>query len=273
VSARAVVVTGAARGIGAEIARRLVGAGARVFATDVDRQPLEETAATFGEPARVATVAADVSVWGEVEALQQAATARFGPIDAVIHCAGIVAPDRFISTDVTSARRLIEINLLGSIHVARSFLPGFVERRAGHLLLMGSMGGYAPMPNEVVYSATKFAIRGLALALAMELRGTGVHVTLVAPDSVATRMLQIEATRGGSPLAFWAAPLEPGDVAAAVLRTLEHPRLEVLIPRVAGTLIKLLNLSPRVMMAVYPLLSRLGARRQAAFARQFGGGQ
>ncbi len=269
-SPRTVVVTGAARGIGAEIARQLVADGSRVLATDLDREPLEATAAALGDPSRVGTFAADVSVWDEVETLRRAATARFGAIDAVVHCAGMVSPAPFVGCELETARRLIDINFLGSVHVARSFLPGFVERGAGHLLLMGSLGGYAPMPNEAVYSATKFAVRGLALALAMELRGTGVAVTLVAPDSVATRMLAIQATRGGSPLSFWTAPLTTGEVAVAVLRALGRPRAEVLVPRLGGTLIKLLNLSPRLMLGVYPLLRRIGARRQAAYARELG---
>jgi len=155
---------------------------------------------------------------------------------------------------------------VGTVLVTRAFLPYFRERGRGHLIHVGSLGGIVPLAGEPIYSATKFAVRGFCLALALELRGTGVAVSVVCPDSTDTAQLAIEATQRGSPFSFLSAPLAPAAVAAAIVATIRRPRLEVAVPTGRGLGAKLLTWSPALLHRVYPLLERWGAARRSRFA-------
>jgi short-subunit dehydrogenase len=162
------------------------------------------------------------------------------------------------------------VNLLGTIYIARVFLPHFRSRGHGHLIMMASMGAIAPMPNEAIYCATKFGVRGFGLALALELRDTPIHVTVMCPDSVRTPQLRRQALEDGSSLAFASRLLTADAVARAIRRAMLHPRREVLVPAFRGVLIRLLNLFPAGLSAALPVLDRLGRRRRARYVAQLG---
>ena len=121
------------------------------------------------------------------------------------------------------------------------------------------------MPGEAVYSATKFAVRGFCLALDMELRASGIRVSVICPDSVDTPQLELEATGRGSSLSFGGSVLQPAEVAEAIIDTVMHPVREVLVPRLRGSLTKLVNLSPWAMASLYPLLDHMGEKARGEF--------
>ncbi len=244
----AVVVVGAAGGIGAAIARRLARDGARLLLADI------------GD--------VDVADWDSVVALARRAQNELGPVDAVINCAGILSPGRLDSLAPDDLRREVEVNLIGTILLTRAFLPAFRARSRGHFIHLASLGGTVPMPRGAVYTATKFGVRGFCLAMDLELRGSGVRVTALSPDSVATPMLAAEAAGGGSPLSFAGVALHPDDIAAAVARALRRPLPEVMVPAGRGWLARLANLSPRVMAAVYTRLDRHGERGRQRYLRE-----
>lgn len=265
-----VVVTGAASGIGRATAWVLAGEGAALVLADRDEEGL---ARVIGElryaPAEARAVVCDVSRPGDVDRLLAQATGG-RPVDVVVHCAGIVEPGPLEHTSAESAARQVEVNLLGTIHVARAFVGYFRARGSGHLILMASMGSFAPMPNETIYCATKFGVRGFGLALALELRGTPVRVTVMCPDSVRTPQLRREALENGSALSF-ASPLLTADVVARAVRdAIIRPRREVLVPGFRGLLIRLLNLFPAGLEAALPVLDRLGRRRRSRYLAQLG---
>lgn len=266
VSGRTVVLVGAAGGIGAATADALVRGGASVVLADAREDALHPVVAALARSGRAIGVAADVTWLPTLDRLREAALAAYGQVDAVVNCAAILvpgAPDALALHDVT---RQIDTNLLGTVLVTRAFLPYFHERHFGHLLHLASLGGIVPMPHEAVYCATKFAVRGFCQALALELRGTGIAVSVVCPDSTNTRQLAAEAGPQGSPMSFLSEPLDPGAVAAAIVATLEHPRLEVLVPRGRGWIARLLAYAPDALQWLYPLLERQGRRGRDRFA-------
>lgn len=243
-----VVITGADGGIGAATARLLAGYGT----------PVVHSGTT------------DVRDEAAVRDLARRAVARWGRVDAVVHCAAIVHPAPIARASAASIRDEVETNLLGAINVARAFLPEFMARRRGHLVFMGSLAGTVPLPGEAIYAATKFAVRGFALSLALEMRSRGVDVTVVAPDSTRTAMLDHEARSNGSTLSFASEPLEPAVVARAIGRVLCRPRLEVTVPRFRGALIRLLGSQPWLFPFLYPLLDRQGRRNQVRYRAELG---
>lgn len=265
-AARVVVVIGAANGIGAAIATRLAAAGARLVLADVDALALERQRALLanGAPGPLA-IHVDVRDPAALDALSARAAEACGRVDAVVNCAAVIRPADVAETSPETAREQILVNLVGTVHVTQAFLPGFLRQGRGHLIHLGSLGGIVPMPHEAVYAATKFGVRGFCQSLALELRGTGVHVTVVCPDSADTAQLRAEAGHDPSTLAFTSAPLAADDVARAVVRALDRPRVEVLVPGARGVLIKLLAFSPRLFAALYPLLDRLGRHGQRRF--------
>lgn len=252
---KSVVVIGAASGIGAATARALIAAGARVALADVAELSAPDSDCGF-------SMHADVTRVETLAALRDAAVGVFGGIDAVVNCAGVIVPGPVDRIPVEAIHRQINVNFLGTVLVTRTFLPHFRAHGRGHLVHVGSLGGILPLAGEATYSATKFAVRGFCLALALELKDTAVAVTVVCPDSTDTAQLATEATQHGSPLSFLSAPLDPADVAAAIVDTLRRPRLEVAVPAGRGVPAKLLAWSPALLNRLYPLLERWGVERR-----------
>jgi short-subunit dehydrogenase len=258
---RVVVVIGAANGIGAATVRRLAAEGAVPVLADLDEAAL---AALHREIVRVSprTIAVHVDVRDPtaLAALQVRVLEALGRVDTVVNCAAIVVPGDVEETGPDSARRQVDINLLGTIYVTQAFLPVFRRQTHGHFIHIASLGGFVPMPHEAVYSATKFAVRGFCRALALELRGSGIRVSAVCPDSADTQQLRAEAAHETSTLSFTSAPLTPDQVARAIVRTIARPRPEVLVPGARGVLVKWLAFSPRFFWLAYPVLDRIGQR-------------
>jgi NAD(P)-dependent dehydrogenase (short-subunit alcohol dehydrogenase family) len=267
-SGRVVVITGAAGGIGTATAVRLACAGARLVLADLDAERLERQRAVLPPDAAVITLPADVSRRPSLDELASRALAAYGRVDVVVNCAGIVHPGGIGELTEAAVRQQVEVNLLGTIFTTQAFLPLFLRQKGGHFIHLASLGALSPMPREAVYCATKFGMRGFCLSLALELRSAPIRVSVLSPDSVRTRQLRSEALQGGSTLNFVSAPMDSGVVAEAIVRTILHPRLEVLIPAARGRWVKLLNLSPHLEWFLYPLFDRIGRRGQRRYLEQ-----
>lgn len=268
-SGRVVVLIGAAHGIGAATARRLAAQGDALVLGDVDAPALRAVHAELvATHAKVIAQPTDVRDVATVAALRDRAHETFGRVDALVNFAAILTPGDLGELSPAAVADQIQVNLVGAIHATQAFLPGFLAARRGHVIHVASLGGVAPLPHETVYSTTKFGLRGFCHALALELRGTGVHVTVVSPDSVDTHQLALEAAHPPSTLAFTSAAMPADAVARAIARALDRPRLEVLVPGARGVLIKALAFSPGVFWLLYPLLDRLGRFGQAAYHRR-----
>lgn len=264
--AGAIVVIGAANGIGAATARRLGSAGAGLVLADIEADPLHRLASAIRlAGGRAIPCPTDVRDTAALTTLLATATGSYGAVAAVINCAAVICPATITESGADDIRRQVDTNLTGTMLVARTFVSYFRDRRAGHLITVASLGGLAPMPGESVYCATKFGVRGFSQALALELRGTGVSVSCVCPDSADTDQLRIEARHATSTMAFTSAPMDADDVAHAIIRTLVRPRREVLVPGARGLLVQLLTWWPGVFALLYPLLDRIGRRGQERF--------
>lgn len=260
---RSIVVLGGASGIGAATARLAIAAGARVAVADL-QAPAAGTFPSIGGP-MVRQV--DVCDERSLVSLNEEVAARFGKVDAVVNCAAVLEAGPVSAVSWHAIRRQFEVNALGTALVSTVFLRTFREQGHGHLLLVSSLGGITPLPDSAAYSATKFAVRGWALALAQEVRPQGIDVTVVCPDSVDTPQLAAEAEGKGAPLSFTSAPMPATRVARAILGAIERPRREVCVPWYRGLVCKLAGASPRLFAVTYPILRAAGVKARERFAR------
>ncbi|ETB11948.1 SDR family oxidoreductase [Mycobacterium avium subsp. paratuberculosis] len=171
---KVVFITGGARGIGAEVARRLNAKGARLVLTDLNDAELTSLAAELGEE-RVLTAVADVRDLSAMQAAADRAVERFGGIDVVLANAGIASYGSVAQVDPDAFRRVLDINVLGVFHTVRATLPAVIERR-GYVLIVSSLAAYAACPGLAPYNASKAGVEMLANALRLEVARHGVKV-------------------------------------------------------------------------------------------------
>ncbi|TAM84383.1 MAG: SDR family oxidoreductase [Jatrophihabitans sp.] len=183
---RRVLITGAASGIGAATAVAAAAEGAQLFLTDIDADLLARTAAGIGDAVRLATPC-DVSDLPAVRALAQNTLAGHGPMDVVMNVAGIAAWGTVENLEHRHWRSMIEVNLMGPIHVIECFVPQMIAAgRGGHLVNVCSAAGLIALPWHAAYSASKYGLRGVSDVLRFDLRPHGIGVSLVCPGGVAT---------------------------------------------------------------------------------------
>lgn len=221
---RVALVTGGARGIGRAVAAALRDAGLRVALTDRDHTAAVAAAAALGD--RVAAYALDVTDATAFSAVVERVEADLGPVDVLVNNAGIMAVGAFLDQATRVDRAQVDINLFGVIHGMRVVLPGMLARGRGHVVNVASVAGRVPAPHAAVYTATKHAVVGLTEAVRAEHLESGVSFTYVLPAFVRT-----ELTAGARPPRV-VAPVEPEDVARAVVRALATRQVAVYVPRI-----------------------------------------
>ena len=233
---KVIAITGAARGIGLATARACAARGMKVAIGDLDLAEAQRAAETV--PGAIA-LALDVTDRQSFEAYVDATEAQLGPVDVLVNNAGIMQLGSFLEEDEATAIRQVDINVHGVLHGMKSVLPRFKARGAGHLVNIASMAGKTGVPGGATYSGTKFFVYGVSEALRGELRGTAIEVSVVMPVPVNTELAAgLERGRGST---F----VEPEDVAAEIISTLEHPRFDVPVPRSIGRLVHVTGVLPR----------------------------
>jgi NAD(P)-dependent dehydrogenase (short-subunit alcohol dehydrogenase family) len=191
---RAAVVTGGSRGLGLEIARAYVAAGASVLVCARDPVDLErariELESLAPDPAAVATATGDVSVASTVERLVGFALERFSRIDVLVSNAGVHGPiGRTEELPWDEWAEAIGVNLFGSVLCCRAVVPHFRVNNYGKIIQLSGGGAASPRPGLSAYAASKAAVVRFAETLAEELRGTGIDVNAIAPGALNTRLL------------------------------------------------------------------------------------
>jgi NAD(P)-dependent dehydrogenase (short-subunit alcohol dehydrogenase family) len=174
VNGKVALITGAARGVGAEVARRLHAKGAKLVLTDLDEAPLKELAAELGED-RVLTVVADVRELGAMQEAVDRGIERFGGIDVLMANAGIATYGSVLQVDPAAFKTLMDVNVLGVFNTVRAALPSVMDRR-GYVLIVSSLAAYAAAPGLAPYNAAKAAVEHFANALRLEVAHHGVDV-------------------------------------------------------------------------------------------------
>jgi NAD(P)-dependent dehydrogenase (short-subunit alcohol dehydrogenase family) len=175
VNRKVVFITGAARGIGADVARRLRADGAELVLTDLDAPPLAALAGDLGGDAHVLTVIADVRDFVAMESAVKQAVARFGGIDIVIANAGIASFGSVLEVDPGAFKRVIDIDVVGVFNTVRAALPAVIERR-GYVLVVSSLAAFVACPGLAAYNAAKAGVEHFANALRLEVAHRGVAV-------------------------------------------------------------------------------------------------
>lgn len=182
---RLAVVTGASTGIGLELAKQLASNGFDlVLGADESLSNAESTLAPLG--ADVRSVVVDLSTAEGTEELASTITGLGRPVDALLLNAGIGESGPFLTTDLDHDLRLISLNVISAVRLAKRVVPQMVERGSGRILFTSSVAAIAPAPNQALYGASKSFLQSFSEALRQELSGTGVTVTALMPGPTDT---------------------------------------------------------------------------------------
>jgi len=265
---KVVAVTGAARGIGLEIAKALVAEGAQVAIGDIDAALAAQAARPLGAHASRLDVRDRESFAAFLDSTRRA----LGPVDVLVNNAGIMPMGPFLDEPAALSAAQIDINFRGVIHGMQLALPEMLARGSGHIVNIASLAGRFGIPGAVVYTGTKFAVVGLTEAADAEYRGRGVQFTAVMPSKVRTELASgTEAAGKGIPA------VGPEDVAAAVVAALRRPQLFVAVPTYLKPAAGLYQLVPewltrlgRRALGDDRILSKLDHGGRAAYAQRIG---
>jgi NAD(P)-dependent dehydrogenase (short-subunit alcohol dehydrogenase family) len=231
-----VSITGAARGIGKATATALARKGARVAIGDLDGDLAAQVAEEIGGGA--IGLELDVTDREAYTEFLDEVERQLGPIDVVINNAGIMPTGLFELEDDATTERHIAINLHAMMHGTREAIKRMKPHRSGHIINLSSAAGKVAGARTATYNATKFGILGFSEAVALELQGTGVEISVVLPSLCRTELVSGLKAIKGLP---W---IDPEDVADAIVVTLERPKFEVPVPRQMAVTMKLSQLMP-----------------------------
>ena len=257
------VVTGAGRGFGREIAKRLAGRGYTVMATDIDVEAARRTAEEVGG------FAARLDV-RDPEAHREAArlAGERGPLEVWVNNAGVLRTRKAWEHSDEEVRLLAEVNVLGVMWGSRAAIEAMREHAGQnmHVINLASLSALTPVPGLAVYAATKHAVLGFTSSLQGDLRAANVPIRAhaVCPDGADTDMTRERSAEPDSAI-IWSAPrmLSAAEVADAVAGLLDSRQLVLVIPRWRGWVARSAALAGRHAIASAELLRKVGERRRA----------
>jgi len=219
---KSALVTGASRGIGAQVSRSLAAAGARVALVARSREKLEVIAGEIGNDSFA--VAADLAQREGVEAAIRQVRGTLGRApDIIVNNAGIFAIRGIEETSSSEFDLMLGLNLSAPLAIIRAFLADMKSRRAGDIVTIGSVADRQIFAGNAEYSATKFGARAVHEVLREETRGTGVRATLVSPAAVDTDIWEPIQYYGSGAKPDRAGMLPANSVSSAVLYVLTQP--------------------------------------------------
>ena len=231
---KVVVITGASKGIGAELARQLAAKGARLVLAARNDKELEAVAADCRKLGAAVTVArADVGMERDCQAIVSGAAVAFGGIDVFVNNAGATMWARFEDIDDMSIlERIMHVNYMGAVYCTRHALP-YLRKSGGVLVGISSLAGRTGVPTRTGYSASKHAMTGFFDSLRIELADSGVAVTMIYPGFVSTGIRENATGPDGKPIEV--SPVKEGqvmrveDCARRIVRAIERREREVVM--------------------------------------------
>ena len=229
------LVTGGSSGIGRSTALLLAQLGASVVVAARREEPLRKTAEELRRAAReprnpMAWVLTDVADAAAADRCVQEAESILGGLDLVINCAGATYAARFQDTPLEVFRTLLDVNVLGIVHITRAALPSLARHPSGHVANVSSLAGVQAVYGYTAYAATKYAVVGFSEALRQELRPVDVGVSVLLPPDVDTPQLAEERRDRPAPtraLAGQSPVLSPEFVAGCLLDGIARGRFQI----------------------------------------------
>jgi len=229
-------ITGAGKGIGRALAKRMADEGWTVAVsarTEADLLSLQSECAK----GRVRVFPLDVTDAQQNQKTIDQIELQMGPLDLVILNAGTHAPNPVESFSVEAFRKLVETNLMGTINGLAPIMSRFIERKSGHIAVVGSLAGYRGLPTASAYGATKAGLINMCEALKVELDPHNVHLTLINPGFVKTPLTD----QNPFPMPFL---ISVDEAVAQIIRGLKKERFEITFPKRFSFIMKLLRILP-----------------------------
>lgn len=245
----AVIVTGASSGIGEAAAREFAKQGSSVVLAARRLDRLEELAKQLqASGVKALPIQADLSKRSDMDAVVSQTLKEFGKIDVLFNNAGFGRLDFLDKLDAEKdIVPQVQVNLLGVIQMTQAVLPHMMRARAGHIINMSSIAGWVATPTYSVYAASKFAIRGFSESLRREVMPWGITVSTIYPYSVATEFGDHAGINRKTRSMFSGRLVLTADsVASEVVRTVEHPKPDVILPKFASIAIQFCRAYPRI---------------------------
>ena len=264
------IVTGASGGIGEKIIHKLLLGKNIVFAADIQIEPLDALKSKFQEFGdNLIVEILDVrkpELWEKI--IQKAAKQKL-PFYGLIHSAGVLLPAFIKDSRWQDIDFHIDINTKGSLYGSQIAAKYFSEKRSGHIIHIASLAGISPVPGIALYSASKFAVRGFSLALAMELSEFNVHVTCICPDAVNTAMLDLQKDYVEAALTFSGSKaLTADEVSDAVISVIGKNTMEIILPSSRGLEAKFASFFPQLASKILSVYRNKGLKNQKKFKEQ-----
>lgn len=223
---RTAIVTGAAGGVGKALSEALVREGVQVAMADLDQSALDAAAKDVG--GTTLPLALDVSDLDAYTRYIDEVESRLGPVDILANVAGIMPVGPIEDEKDSTTARIIEVNLNAVIHSTKEAVRRMKPRASGHIINVASGAGWLAGGGGATYCGTKFGVVGFSESVALELRGSGVEITVVAPAVIKTELATgLKEVRG-------VRAVEPSEVADGIVKALKQPRFVVFVPKSIG---------------------------------------
>jgi NAD(P)-dependent dehydrogenase (short-subunit alcohol dehydrogenase family) len=268
------LVTGAGRGMGLEIARRLTARGYDVAVTDVDEATASAAAEQLDE--RAWPLALDVTDTDACRAAASQVVERSGSLDVWVNNAGILITGLAFEQGIDVHRRMLEVNAIGTMNGTLAAIEKMRPSGRGHIINVISLAGLAAATGIVGYSASKHAAIAFSLGTAADLRRnglSGIHISCVCPDGVWTPMINDKLDDPNDALSFSGVMLMPEDVAERAVALIDKPKPVLAIPAWRGQFARFFDRHPKLSLRLTPLLMRDALRRQRAFKKKVESGK
>ncbi len=260
------IITGAVGGIGQEIVKLFDEKEILLCLTDINENNLIELAKGLSQEPLI--IPCDITKIEQVKELISKTIKKYGTVDFLVNTVGIIIPALFEDTNYEEIEKQVSVNLMGTIYCTKEVIPVMKKAGKGNIITISSLAGIVPETYSSIYTATKFALRGLNFTLNLELKKHNIIVSTIFPDSVDTPMLEFEAKHGGSPLTFLDDPVSPEDVAKLVLKALIKGKAEFYIPHSQGRLSKFVMCFPKLVQRLWPKFEEKGEKKKQEYLQK-----
>ncbi len=267
------VVTGAARGLGLEIARVLARRGLTVHLTDLDGAAAAAAAAEIGAGAFASPL--DVRDADACRAVARATEERAGSLAVWVNNAGVLFSGPAWTHDDAQRRLMLDVNALGTINGTLAALEPMRAAGRGHVVNVISLAGVVAAPGQAAYSASKHAAIAYSLSTLSDLRlagERGIDISCLCPDGIWTPMLHDKLADPAAAASFIGTLLQPADVAARVGTLLDRPRPVTTMPAQRGAVARVGDLFPRLALRLIGSTMAGARRKQRRIARKVAAG-